>query len=244
MFCQSESQRIVGSYGNSGRDDSLGSIARARGLERLTSQSSGGVRMAVWNAPLPSPLAHLQAPQRWGSCLFTWCSAFLVVLLFSASAYLGVFLLFSSLLMLSTFSTLDSEEKSGCPPNLSSSSLFHSAFMQDDITGPRPTWELIVSVQEHAMWPELSQSWNSCWDSFPWWGSFSQWDWEVSHNDSLPQTLFSFFFFFLFRAACMACGDSQARGLIGATAAGLHHSNTRSEPHLRLTPQLKAMLDP
>ena len=38
----------------------------------------------------------------------------------------------------------------------------------------------------------------------------------------------------LFRAAPAAHGGSQARGLIGATAAGLHHShsNTRSEPHL------------
>ena len=31
-----------------------------------------------------------------------------------------------------------------------------------------------------------------------------------------------FFFFFLFRAAPVAYGGSQARGLIGATAAGLH----------------------
>ena len=40
----------------------------------------------------------------------------------------------------------------------------------------------------------------------------------------------------------MAYGGSQARGLIGAIAASLHqsHSNTSSEPHLRLTPQLMA----
>ena len=39
---------------------------------------------------------------------------------------------------------------------------------------------------------------------------------------------------------------SQARGPIGAAAAGLHHShsNTRSKPHLRPTPQLTATLDP
>ena len=38
----------------------------------------------------------------------------------------------------------------------------------------------------------------------------------------------------LFRAAPEAYGGSQARGLIGAMAAGLHHShsNARSEPHL------------
>ena len=44
----------------------------------------------------------------------------------------------------------------------------------------------------------------------------------------------------------MAHGGSQARGLIGAVAAGLHHShsNVGSEPGLRLTPQLMAMPDP
>ena len=48
-----------------------------------------------------------------------------------------------------------------------------------------------------------------------------------------------------FRAALVAYGGSQARGLIRAVAAGLHrsHSNTRSE-HLRPTPQLTATLDP
>ena len=35
--------------------------------------------------------------------------------------------------------------------------------------------------------------------------------------------LFLFFVFCLFRAAATAYGGSQARGLIGATAAGLHH---------------------
>jgi len=39
-------------------------------------------------------------------------------------------------------------------------------------------------------------------------------------------------------AAAMAYGASKARGQIGATAAGLHHShsNAESEPHLRPTP--------
>ena len=38
----------------------------------------------------------------------------------------------------------------------------------------------------------------------------------------------------------MACGGSQARGLIGAVDASLRqsHSNVGSEPRLRLTPQL------
>ena len=48
------------------------------------------------------------------------------------------------------------------------------------------------------------------------------------------------------RAALMAYGGSQARGLIGAIAAGLcqGHSNTRSEPRLQPTPQLTATPDP
>ena len=43
---------------------------------------------------------------------------------------------------------------------------------------------------------------------------------------------FFFFFYFLFRVAPMACGGTQARSLIRATAACLHHSHARSEPHL------------
>ena len=44
----------------------------------------------------------------------------------------------------------------------------------------------------------------------------------------------------------MAYGGSEARGLIRATAASLHHSysNARSEPRLQPTPQLMVMLDP
>ena len=60
-----------------------------------------------------------------------------------------------------------------------------------------------------------------------------------------------FIFYFLvflsfYRAVPTAYGDSQARGLIGAVAAGLHHSdsNTRSKPSLRPTPQLTATLAP
>ena len=55
-----------------------------------------------------------------------------------------------------------------------------------------------------------------------------------------------FFFFLFFRAALVAYGNSQARGQIGASAAGLRHSqnNAGSEPHLRPTPPLTAMTDP
>ena len=61
---------------------------------------------------------------------------------------------------------------------------------------------------------------------------------------------FSFLFFFssfvFFRAVSVAYGGSQARGLFGATAVGLHHShiNARSEPHLQPTPQLTAAPGP
>ena len=43
----------------------------------------------------------------------------------------------------------------------------------------------------------------------------------------------------------MAYGGSQASGLIGATAAGLHHShsNARSQLHLQTTSQLTATPD-
>ena len=48
--------------------------------------------------------------------------------------------------------------------------------------------------------------------------------------------------FLLFRATPTAYGGSQARGPIGATAAGLRHShsNARSEPRLQPIPQLTA----
>ena len=54
------------------------------------------------------------------------------------------------------------------------------------------------------------------------------------------------FVFCLFREAPTAYGSSQARGPIGAVAAGLHHShsNTGSELHLRPIPQLMATQDP
>ena len=48
------------------------------------------------------------------------------------------------------------------------------------------------------------------------------------------------------RAAPMAYGGSQAKGLIGAVATSLNqsHSNMGSEPRLRPTPQLMATPDP
>ena len=55
---------------------------------------------------------------------------------------------------------------------------------------------------------------------------------------------FEFILFAFSRAAPAAHGGSQARGLTGAVAAGLHHSHTRSELCLPPTPQLAAMSDP
>ena len=56
----------------------------------------------------------------------------------------------------------------------------------------------------------------------------------------------SLFFSCLYRAAPMHIGDSQARDLIGAVAAGLcqSHSNAGSKLCLQPTPQLTPMLDP
>ena len=54
------------------------------------------------------------------------------------------------------------------------------------------------------------------------------------------------FFFSFFRVAPKACRSSQARGQIGATAAGLchSHSNARSELYLWPAPQLMAVPNP
>ena len=72
---------------------------------------------------------------------------------------------------------------------------------------------------------------------------------SCSFHLSLCLCLFLFFYFCLVafsRAAPEAYGSSQARGLIGAVAAGLHqsHSNAGSQPCLQPTPQLMATLDP
>ena len=58
--------------------------------------------------------------------------------------------------------------------------------------------------------------------------------------------IYLFCLFCYFYAAPAAYGGSQARGRMGAVAAGLHqsHSNVGSEPHLQPKPQLMAMPDP
>ena len=69
---------------------------------------------------------------------------------------------------------------------------------------------------------------------------------HIQYSKPVLMFLLFFSFFFFFRAAPEAYGDSQARGRIGATAAGLHHSdgNARSKPRLRPIPQLMATPDP
>ena len=58
----------------------------------------------------------------------------------------------------------------------------------------------------------------------------------------------SFFFFppifFFFGAIPIAYRGSQARGLIGAIAAGLHHSHSSTRSKLRLRPTLQLMAVP
>ena len=68
--------------------------------------------------------------------------------------------------------------------------------------------------------------------------------------DAIWLSLFLFknfivFFVLSFRATPVAYGDSQAWGLIGAVAAGLHHShsNVESRPLMQTPSQLRAMLD-
>ena len=59
-------------------------------------------------------------------------------------------------------------------------------------------------------------------------------------------SMHTFFAFCLLRATLTAYGGFQARGLIGAVAAGLHHSHSNAGSKLRLqpTPQLMARPDP
>ena len=62
--------------------------------------------------------------------------------------------------------------------------------------------------------------------------------WPNSSCSPSQEYNFLIFHFLLLRAAPIACGGSQARRHIGATAVGLHHSYSkgRSEPYLWPTP--------
>ena len=63
-------------------------------------------------------------------------------------------------------------------------------------------------------------------------------------NQASVVVLFCFVFLFSIWGTPTAYASSQARGWIGAVAASLCHSHTRSEPCLRSTPQLVTTLDP
>ena len=77
-----------------------------------------------------------------------------------------------------------------------------------------------------------------------------QWRAALGRGESFYYLRLGFFHFFFFSpffcffmATPMAYGGSQARGLLGATAASQCHGNTRSKLHLWPTPQLTAMPD-
>ena len=65
-------------------------------------------------------------------------------------------------------------------------------------------------------------------------------------SSPLLLNIYLFFLFAFSRATPTAYGGSQARGLMGAVAAGLHHShsNAGSELRLRPAPQLTATVGP
>ena len=70
---------------------------------------------------------------------------------------------------------------------------------------------------------------------------------ERAQDTTKRGLVFLFYFIFgLYRATPAAYRGFQARGLIGASAAGLlqSHSNAGSEPHLRPTPQQRQILNP
>ena len=102
-----------------------------------------------------------------------------------------------------------------------------SSALVQPIPALSPAWVFLLWIREHSQ-PERAGSL---------WGT-------SLHADS---GMYLVFFFSVFsRAAPTAYRGSQARGLIGAVAANLHHShsNAGSEPRLRPTPQLMAMPDP
>ena len=69
---------------------------------------------------------------------------------------------------------------------------------------------------------------------------------ERAHLDTNLHASLNNLFFLCFKGRPAAYGGSQARGLIGAVAAGLHHcqATATSRPKLRPAPQLRATLDP
>ena len=82
-------------------------------------------------------------------------------------------------------------------------------------------------------------------------GAFKPFTFKVNLDISVLISIFLiildyyyYYYYYFEGAAPTAYGYSQARGWIGAVAAGHSHSNARSKPHLWTTPQLTAMPDP
>jgi len=70
------------------------------------------------------------------------------------------------------------------------------------------------------------------------------WAWQKKEFVVFCFVLFCFVFLPSLGPRPAAYASSQARGLIGAVAASLHHSNAGSDLRLQPTPQLTATLDP
>ena len=134
----------------------------------------------------------------------------------------------------------------------SSSSLVYniSLLHKMEILEPRPQSSLkdefwgmrLVQNEAHNRWSIVLLYYHQSMESNCRWSPAftSSCQFSLSHWDQLL-----FLSFRPFRATLVAYGGSQARGLIGATAAGLHHShsNAISKPGLRPTPQLTATPD-
>ena len=112
------------------------------------------------------------------------------------------------------------------------------------------TWVQLPALPLHwpyDLWPSDWSLWTSSTAVVINWNNMEEWcSTLMGHSNAILLQIFFFIFFFLFMATSAAYGGSQARGPVGATAASLYHShsNARSKPHLRTTPQLMATLDP
>ena len=112
----------------------------------------------------------------------------------------------------------------------------------------RPTPQL-MAMPEHFLIYSLGQPWLTHWtgpgvELSP--HGYQSGLLPLSHNGN--SKIYPLFFLGggLFRATPVSHGGSQARGLIGAVAAGLYHghSNMGSKPHLQPMPQLTPTSDP
>ena len=71
--------------------------------------------------------------------------------------------------------------------------------------------------------------------------------WALNRNSLKIEDLVLALYFFFFRAAPSSYGDSQARGRIGAVAAGLHHSSQLSQilnPLSKARHRTQVLMDP